>query len=104
MQLFTERYRSPEKLLNREQKIEMKSPRKRKSSLPAELLMRSMTTARSVISTHKNNLKMGKRPKCEAGHYKTQRKTGKVFFDKNCSKIFFDPLPRVMRIKTKINK
>ena len=101
MQLFTEKCRSPEKLLNTEQKIEIKSPRKTKSSLHAELVMRTMTTGRRVISTHKNNLKMGKRPKCEAGYYKTQRKTGKVFFDKNCSKIFFDPLPRVMRIKTK---
>ena len=28
----------------------------------------------------------------------------KTFFDINHSKIFFDPLPRVMEIKTKINK
>ena len=29
---------------------------------------------------------------------------GRTFFDINHSKIFFDPLPRVMEIKTKINK
>ena len=29
---------------------------------------------------------------------------GRTFFDINCSKIFFDPPPRVMEIKTKINK
>ena len=29
---------------------------------------------------------------------------GKTLFDINLSEIFFDPLPRVMEIKTKINK
>ena len=29
---------------------------------------------------------------------------GKILFDLNHSKIFFDPPPRVMKIKTKINK
>ena len=29
---------------------------------------------------------------------------GKIFFDKNHSKIFLDPHPRVMKIKTKANK
>ena len=29
---------------------------------------------------------------------------GRTLFDMNHSKIFFDPLPRVMEIKTKINK
>ena len=29
---------------------------------------------------------------------------GRTLFDINCSKIFFDPSPRVMEIKTKINK
>ena len=28
---------------------------------------------------------------------------GKTLFDINCSKIFLDPPPRVMRIKTEIN-
>ena len=41
MQIFIERYRSLEKLLNREQEIEIKSPTKRKSSLHAKLLMKS---------------------------------------------------------------
>ena len=30
--------------------------------------------------------------------------TGKIRFDINCSKFFFDPTLRVMKIKTKINK
>ena len=29
---------------------------------------------------------------------------GRTLFDKNSSKVFFNPLPTVMRIKTKINK
>ena len=29
---------------------------------------------------------------------------GRTLFDINCSKIFFDPPPRVMEIKTKINR
>ena len=29
---------------------------------------------------------------------------GRTLFDINCSKIFFEPPPRVMKIKTKINK
>ena len=29
---------------------------------------------------------------------------GRTLFDINCSRIFFDPPPRVMEIKTKINK
>ena len=29
---------------------------------------------------------------------------GRTFFDVNCSNIFFYPLPRIMKMKTKINK
>ena len=29
---------------------------------------------------------------------------GSILFDLNHSKIFFDPLPRIMEIKTKVNK
>ena len=29
---------------------------------------------------------------------------GRTFFDINCSKVFLDPFPRIMKIKTKINK
>ena len=29
---------------------------------------------------------------------------GKTIFDINCSNILFDPLPRIMKIKTKINQ
>ena len=33
-----------------------------------------------------------------------EEKIGRTLFDINHSKIFFDPPPRVMKIKTKINK
>ena len=33
-----------------------------------------------------------------------ERNIGKTLFDINNSKIFFDPLPRIMKIKTKVNK
>ena len=43
--------------------------------------------------------------KCKTRHYKTLRgKLGRTLFDINHSKIFFDPPPRAMEIKTKINK
>ena len=48
---------------------------------------------------------MDYRPKCKTGHYQTLRgKHRKNTLDINHSKIFFDPLPRVMEIKAKINK
>ena len=48
---------------------------------------------------------MDSRPKCKARHYKTLRgNIGRTLFDINHSKIFFDSPPRVMEIKTKINK
>ena len=33
-----------------------------------------------------------------------EENTGRTLFDINHSKIFFDPVPRVMKMKTKINK
>ena len=48
---------------------------------------------------------MDQRPKGKTGHYKTLRgKHRKHTLDVNHSKIFFYPPPRVMEIKTKINK
>ena len=48
---------------------------------------------------------MDQRLKCKTGHYKTLRgKHRKTLFDIHHSKIFFDPPPRVIEIKTKINK
>ena len=35
---------------------------------------------------------------------KLEENTGRTLFDIHCSNIFFDPPPRVMKIKTKINK
>ena len=47
---------------------------------------------------------MKPRPKCRAGHYKTQRKIQAEHSDINHSNISYDPHPRVMKIKAKINK
>ena len=48
---------------------------------------------------------MDQRPKCKTGHYKLlEENIGRTLFDINHSKSFFDPPPRVMEIKTKINK
>ena len=48
---------------------------------------------------------MDSRPKCKTGHYKILRgNIGRTLFDINHSKIFFDPPPRVMEIKRRINK
>ena len=33
-----------------------------------------------------------------------EEKGGRILSDVNCSNIFFDPPPRIMEIKTKINK
>ena len=47
---------------------------------------------------------MDQRPKCKTRHYKTLRGKQEEHSDINHSKIFYDPPPRVMGIKTKINK
>ena len=45
------------------------------------------------------------RHRCNNGHYKLlEENIGRTLFDINHSKIFFDLPPRVMEIKTKINK
>ena len=45
---------------------------------------------------------MDSRPKCKTGHHKPlEENIGRTLFDINHSKIFFDPPPRVMEIKTK---
>ena len=47
---------------------------------------------------------MDYRPKCKTRNYKTLRGKHRTFYDINHSKILSDPPPRVMEIKTKINK
>ena len=48
---------------------------------------------------------MGKRPKCKTRNYKTLRgKHRQTLDDMNQGKILYDPPPRVMEIKTKVNK
>ena len=45
------------------------------------------------------------RPKCKTRNYKTLReKIGRTLDDINQSKILYDPSPRVLEIKTKVNK
>ena len=49
---------------------------------------------------------MDQRPKCrlDITTKLLEENIGKTPFDINCSNILFDPPPRVMKIKTKINK
>ena len=48
---------------------------------------------------------MDSRPKCKTDTIKLlEENIGRTLFDINHSKTFFDPPPRVMEIKTKINK
>ena len=53
---------------------------------------------------HKNKLKINHKHKGKAGHYKTEGNIGRTLFDTNHSNIFYDLLPRVMKIKIKISK
>ena len=54
---------------------------------------------------HKNKLKMDSRLNVRPDTIKLlEENIGRTLFDINHSKIFFDPPPRVMEIKTKINK
>ena len=48
---------------------------------------------------------MNQRPKCETGHYKTPGgKHRQNTFYINHSNFFFNPFPRIIEIKAKINK
>ena len=51
---------------------------------------------------------MDQRPKCKTRNYKTRKlleeNIGRTLDDINQSKIPYDPPPRVMEIKTKVNK
>ena len=51
-------------------------------------------------------LPLGSNPPCghETGHYKTPRGEHRKSSDVNCSNAFFNPSPRIMEIKTKIDK
>ena len=54
---------------------------------------------------HKSKLKMDQRRKCKASTIKLlEENIGRTFPDINRSNIFLDPPPRVIKIKTKINK
>ena len=54
---------------------------------------------------HKDKLKIDYKTKCKIRNYKTLRgKHRQNFQDINQSKIFYDPPPRVMEIKRKVNK
>ena len=48
---------------------------------------------------------MDQRPKCKTRQYKALKENiGRTLSDKNHNKIFYDPPPTVMEIKTKVNK
>ena len=48
---------------------------------------------------------MDQRPKCKTRNYKLlEENIGRTLDDINQSKILYDPPPRVMEIKTKVNK
>ena len=47
---------------------------------------------------------MDYRPKCKTRHTQEEENIGRTLFGINHRKIFIDPPPRVMGIKTKINK
>ena len=53
---------------------------------------------------HKDKLKMDQRPKCKTRNYKPlEENICRTLDDINQSKILYDPPPRVMEIKTKVN-
>ena len=53
---------------------------------------------------HKDKLKMDQRSKCKTRNYKTSRgNISKTLSDINHSRVVYDPSPRVMEIKAKIN-
>ena len=65
----------------------------------------SFNGIRTFFNTiHKNKLKMDQRPKCKTRHYKTLRRRHRQNTDINYSNNSFESSPRVMEIKTKINK
>ena len=47
---------------------------------------------------------MDKRSKCKTRNYKTPRGKGKTLSDINHSRILYDPHPRILETKAKINK
>ena len=55
---------------------------------------------------HKDKLNMDKRPKCKTRNYKgkLQENMVRILNVIDQSKILYDPHPRVMEIKTKVNK
>ena len=53
---------------------------------------------------HTKKFKLDKRSKCDTGYYKTQRKTQAEHSRQKSQQYLFDPSPRVMEIKTNINK
>ena len=65
-----------------------------------------MNEIRTLPNTiHKNKLKWIKELNVRPDTTKLlEENIGRTLFDINGSKIFFDPPPRVMKIKTKINK
>ena len=53
---------------------------------------------------HKDKLKIDSRPKCKTRNELLEENIGRTLDDINQSKIFYNPPPRLMEIKTRINK
>ena len=53
---------------------------------------------------HKDKLKLDLRSKCKTRNYKTPRGKQAIRYDINHSRILYDPPPRILEIKAKINK
>ena len=66
---------------------------------------REKNETRTLSNTiHKNKLKMDERSKCKTRNYKLlEDNIGKTLSDINQSKILYDPPPRILEIKAKIN-
>ena len=69
-------------------------------------LVKKKNESRTLSNTiHKNKLKIDLRSKCKTRNNKTPRgKPNQTLSDVNHSRILYDPPPRVMEIKAKINK
>ena len=71
--------------------------------LDSYMLKYEIRTLSNTINKYK--LKMDWRSNCKNRNYKTPRgETGRIHSDINHSKILYDPPPRVMEIKAKVNK
>ena len=53
------------------------------------------------LTSYKNKLKMDQRPKRKTGHENLEENIGRPHLGIDCSKIFFGPPPRIIKITKK---